>query len=50
MTRRFQDQEEESAGGGSGEGEEGEVIGEEPVRQSEKGSGAGSRPGRRRTA
>ncbi|MBI5552091.1 MAG: DUF444 family protein [Desulfobacterales bacterium] len=37
----FQDQEEESAGGGSGEGEEGEVIGEEPVRQSEKGSGAG---------
>jgi hypothetical protein len=37
----FQEQEEESAGGGSGEGEEGEVIGEEPVRQSEKGSGAG---------
>jgi hypothetical protein len=37
----FKDQEEESAGGGSGEGKEGEVIGEEPVRQSEKGSGAG---------
>jgi len=37
----FRDQEEESAGGGSGEGQEGEVIGEEPVRQSEKGSGAG---------
>jgi uncharacterized sporulation protein YeaH/YhbH (DUF444 family) len=37
----FHDQEEEQAGGGSGEGQEGEVIGEEPVRQSEKGSGAG---------
>lgn len=37
----FRDQEEETAGGGSGEGEQGEVIGEEPVRQSEKGSGAG---------
>lgn len=37
----FRDQEDEQAGGGSGEGQEGEVIGEEPVRQSEKGSGAG---------
>ena len=36
----FRDQEEE-ADGGSGDGQEGEVIGEEPVRQSEQGSGAG---------
>ncbi len=33
-------EEEEEAGGGSGEGEEGEVIGEQPVREDE-GSGAG---------
>ncbi len=38
---RFQE-EEESASGGSGEGEEGEVIGEEPVRPQE---GAGTGPG-----
>ena len=37
----FRDQEEEEAGGGSGEGEEGEVIGEEPVRPTQEGSGAG---------
>lgn len=37
----FRDQEEEQADGGSGDGQEGEVIGEEPVRQSEQGSGAG---------
>jgi uncharacterized protein len=37
----FSDQDEEQAGGGSGDGQQGEVIGEEPVRQSEKGSGAG---------
>jgi len=37
----FRDQDEEQAGGGSGEGQPGEVIGEEPVRKSEKGSGAG---------
>ncbi len=37
----FSDQEEEEAGGGSGEGEEGEVIGEEPVRPTQEGSGAG---------
>lgn len=37
----FQDQDEEQAGGGSGEGREGEVIGEEPVRRSEQGGGAG---------
>jgi uncharacterized sporulation protein YeaH/YhbH (DUF444 family) len=37
----FSEQEEEEAGGGSGEGEEGEVIGEEPVRPSQQGSGAG---------
>jgi len=36
------DEEEESASGGSGEGEEGEVIGEQPVRQPD---GAGSGPG-----
>jgi len=36
------DEEEESASGGSGEGEEGEVIGEESVRQPD---GAGSGPG-----
>ena len=33
--------EEDGASGGSGEGEEGEVIGEQPVRPSEQGSGAG---------
>jgi len=37
----FRDQDEEQAGGGSGDGQQGEVIGEEPVRKSEKGSGAG---------
>ncbi|MCJ8500155.1 DUF444 family protein [Desulfatitalea alkaliphila] len=37
----FSDQEEEQAGGGAGDGEPGEVIGEEPVRQSDRGSGAG---------
>lgn len=37
----FSDQEEEQAGGGAGGGEPGEVIGEEPVRQSDRGSGAG---------
>jgi uncharacterized protein len=37
----FSDQDEEQAGGGSGDGQQGEVIGEEPVRKSEKGSGAG---------
>jgi len=37
----FKDQEEEQANGGSGSGQEGEVIGEEPVRPSQKGSGAG---------
>lgn len=36
------DPEEESSSGGSGEGEEGEVIGEQPVRQPD---GAGSGPG-----
>ena len=35
-----EDQEDQSAGG-SGDGEEGEVIGEQPVRPSEQGSGAG---------
>ena len=37
-----EEEEEESASGGSGEGEEGEVIGEQPVRQPD---GAGSGPG-----
>lgn len=37
----FSEQEEEEAGGGSGKGEEGEVIGEEPVRPTQQGSGAG---------
>jgi uncharacterized sporulation protein YeaH/YhbH (DUF444 family) len=37
----FSPQEEEQTGGGSGSGEEGEVIGEEPVRQSQRGGGAG---------
>ncbi len=37
----FSDTEEEQGGGGSGDGEEGEVIGEEPVRQSGEGGGAG---------
>lgn len=37
----FSNQEEEQAGGGAGDGEPGEVIGEEPVRQSDRGSGAG---------
>lgn len=37
----FNEEEEEEAGGGSGEGEEGEVIGEEPVRPSQEGGGAG---------
>jgi uncharacterized protein len=32
---------EEQAGGGSGQGQEGEVIGEEPVRQKQPGGGAG---------
>lgn len=36
----FNPQDEEEAAGGSGEGEEGEIIGEQPVRQ-EQGSGAG---------
>ncbi len=36
----FNPEEEEEAAGGSGEGEEGEVIGEQPVREDE-GSGAG---------
>lgn len=37
----FRDQDEEQAGGGSGQGEEGEVIGQEPVRPSQQGGGAG---------
>ncbi|RJQ76713.1 MAG: DUF444 family protein [Desulfobacteraceae bacterium] len=37
----FSVQDEEQAGGGSGSGKEGEVIGEEPVRQSQRGGGAG---------
>jgi hypothetical protein len=37
----FREQNEDQAGGGAGEGEDGEVIGEEPVRPSQKGSGAG---------
>ncbi|MBT8342601.1 MAG: DUF444 family protein [Desulfatitalea sp.] len=37
----FSAQDEEEAGGGSGEGQEGEVIGEEQVRQTQKGGGAG---------
>ena len=38
---RFNQEEEQQGAGGSGQGEEGEVIGEEPVRESEQGSGAG---------
>jgi uncharacterized sporulation protein YeaH/YhbH (DUF444 family) len=37
----FREQDEEEAGGGSGEGREGEVIGEEPVRPTQNGGGAG---------
>lgn len=37
----FSTQDEDQAGGGSGPGQEGEVIGEEPIRQSQKGGGAG---------
>ncbi len=37
----FSEQEEQQSEGGSGEGEEGEVIGEQPVRPSQEGSGAG---------
>ena len=37
----FKETDDDSASGGSGKGEAGEVIGEEPVRQSGQGSGAG---------
>lgn len=37
----FREQDEEQTGGGVGEGQPGEVIGEEPVRRSEQGGGAG---------
>lgn len=37
----FRQEEEEEAGGGSGEGQEGDVIGEEPVRPTQQGGGAG---------
>ncbi len=36
-----QEEEEEEAGAGSGEGQEGDVIGEEPVRPTQQGGGAG---------
>ncbi len=39
--RQFRAQEEDESSGGSGEGEEGEVIGEEPVRAPEQKGGAG---------
>ncbi len=39
-----EDQEEEQSAGGSGEGEEGEIIGEQPVRPSQQGGG-GAGPG-----
>ncbi|MCP4746366.1 MAG: DUF444 family protein [Desulfobacteraceae bacterium] len=37
----FSDTDEEEAGGGHGDGQEGEVIGEQPVRPSQQGRGAG---------
>jgi uncharacterized protein len=37
----FREQDEEQTGGGVGDGQPGEVIGEEPVRRSEQGGGAG---------
>jgi len=37
----FKETDEEQTSGGSGEGDEGEVIGEEPVRPTEQGSGTG---------
>lgn len=37
----FKETEEEETSGGSGEGDEGQVIGEEPVRPTEQGSGTG---------
>ncbi|WP_054032638.1 DUF444 family protein [Desulfatitalea tepidiphila] len=37
----FRQEEEEEAGAGSGEGQEGDVIGEEPVRPTQQGGGAG---------
>jgi uncharacterized protein len=37
----FSDESEEQSEGGSGEGEEGEVIGQQPVRPSQEGDGAG---------
>ncbi len=40
----FSDEEESQSDGGSGEGEEGEVIGEQPVRPSQEG-GSGAGPG-----
>ena len=43
--RHFRLHEEGESSGGSGEGEEGEVIGEEPVRAPEQKSGAGSGEG-----
>jgi uncharacterized sporulation protein YeaH/YhbH (DUF444 family) len=43
--RQFKAQEEGESSGGSGEGEEGEVIGEEPVRTPEQKGGTGSGEG-----
>jgi uncharacterized sporulation protein YeaH/YhbH (DUF444 family) len=43
--RQFRPQEEGESSGGSGEGEEGEVIGEEPLRAPEQKGGAGSGEG-----
>lgn len=43
---RFLQQQEGGGGGGHGEGEEGEVIGEQPVRQEGEGEGAGAGQGK----
>jgi len=45
-TRFDQQQEEEGSGGGHGEGQEGEVIGEQPVRPEGQGEGTGAGQGK----